>query len=41
MTTTLAIFLLCVNAAAQQNAPPRFEDYPAPKFSGKPAAVKI
>jgi len=41
MTTTLAIFLLCVSAAAQQNAPPRFEDYPAPKFSGKPAAVKI
>lgn len=40
-TTTLAIFVLCVSAAAQQNATPRFEDYPAPKFSGKPAAVKI
>ena len=41
MTTTLAIFLLSASAVAQHRALPRFKDYPATKFTGKPAAVKL
>ena len=41
MTKTLAIFLLCASAVAQHRALPRFKDYPATKFTGKPAAVKL
>lgn len=41
MTTTLAIFLLSASAAAQRRALPLFKDYPATKFTGKPAPVKL
>lgn len=41
ITTTLAIGLLSVSAVAQHRALPRFKDYPATKFTGKPAAVKL
>lgn len=41
MTTTLSICLLSASASAQHRALPRFKDYPATKFNGKPAAVKL